>query len=87
MNTTRKITKTRAMLIHRGESTQIHFQVITPHNLRTMNAMVKRPPKPIPPLAVVVFSLIFLLFFANILNKLLNVVYFSTYLLLSYVQP
>ena len=44
--------------IHIGLSTQIHDQDITFNNLRTINAIVSAPQKPIPALLVLFVSFI-----------------------------
>ena len=44
-----RIAITNAALIQSGERTQSQDQVMTLQSLRTMNAIVKSPQKPIPP--------------------------------------
>lgn len=39
-----------ATQIHTGDNTHHHDQPITPQSFRTMNATVRRPTNPIPPL-------------------------------------
>lgn len=46
---TARIPKAMANPIQSGESTQSQDQVMTLQSLRTMNAIVKSPQKPIPP--------------------------------------
>ena len=46
---TARIPKPAANPIQSGESTQSQSQVMTLQSLRTMNAIVKSPQKPIPP--------------------------------------
>jgi len=44
-----RISKPRAKLIQRGESTHNHDQEITPVSLSTIKAIVRSPANPIPP--------------------------------------
>lgn len=45
----KRIIKQIAQTIQRGERTHNQLQVILPRSLRTMNTIVSRPQKPIPP--------------------------------------
>ena len=44
--------------IHKGEMTQTQLQLITLTNFSTMNAIVSRPAKPIPPVLLFIFDLL-----------------------------
>jgi hypothetical protein len=62
----RIIINTRAIptLIHSGDNTHNHDQVITPVNFNTMNATRRRPVVPTPPPDDVDLAIVILLLFA-----------------------
>ena len=46
--------------IHSGANIQIQGHVITLQSFKTINTIVNKPPKPIPPVAVLLFFILFL---------------------------
>ena len=73
MNIIKRITRTTANGIHRGERTHHHDHVIVPISLSVMKTIVNRPPKPIEPLVELPeLLIIFLLYYGFIDGKTLQ---------------